>query len=167
MPKKGEVTPNRAYYKPEENTVIIELSAGKALVDAEDYWRLRPYRWIVIAGYVATRPREEKPIYLQRMVMNAEKHERVAFRTNDVWDCRKANLMLYQHRPQRPYGAERDARKGQLVPNIFLDDKTFMDYVDPVTGEVIHHGRGPKQRAYDIAETIDQALDVPSSTVLK
>jgi hypothetical protein len=99
--------------------------------------------------------------------MGATKHDRVAFRTNDVWDCRKRNLMLYQHRPQRPAGQELHPRRGQLVPNIFLDDKTFMDYVDPQTGEVLIHGRGPKQRVYEIAETIDQALDVPSSTVLK
>jgi len=167
MPKKGEFTPNRAYYKPEENTVIIELAAGKALVDAEDYVRVRNYRWIVIAGYVGARPREEKPVYLQRVVMQAEKHERVAFRSNDVWDCRKQNLILYQHRPSRPYGAERNARGGHLMPNVFLDDKTFMDYVDPNTGEVLIHGRGPKDRIYDIAEEIDRALDVPTSTVLK
>jgi len=39
--------------------------------------------------------------------------------------------------------------------------------VDRNTGEVLIHGRGPKDRIYDIAEEIDRALDVPTSTVLK
>ncbi len=167
MPKKGDFTPNRAWYKPEENTVILELACGKALIDAEDYVRVKDYRWLSIAGYVGARPSHQPTIYLQRLIMGATKHDRVAFRTNDVWDCRKGNLMMYQHRPARPYGQQVHARGGQLVPNIFLDDKTFMDYVDPKTGEVMIHGRGPKQRVYEIAETIDEALDVPSSTVLK
>lgn len=163
MPKKGD---NRAWYKPEENTVIIELSAGKALVDAEDYARTRGHRWMAMSGYVGTKT-GGKVVYLHRFIMNATKHERVAFRTQDVWDCRKANLILYQHQPAKPYGSERHARGGHLVPNIWLDDKTFMDYVDPVTGEVLHYGRGPKDRVYETAEAIDQGLDSKPPTTLK
>jgi hypothetical protein len=88
----------------------IHLSRGKvAIVDADDYLRLRYYKWYVKVTvrvgrtiYYAVRlvygpNRERRPIYMHRAIMNAKRGRVVDHINGNGLDNRRTNLRLCTH----------------------------------------------------------------------
>jgi len=152
--------PNKAVYKPEENAVIILMASGKAIIDAEDYVRVKDYCWMVYSGFAAMRrPGNRSPVYLHRVIMNAESGDRVLFASSDNLDCRKANLV---HIPKKDVSKPKvKTETNGFRYNSAARKRPFLDQVDPRTGEVVVYGSGPRgfvreandeELAYDCAE---------------
>lgn len=151
---------NRAVYKPNDNVVILLLPAGKVIIDAEDYARIKDYHWYGIAGYVAAQiNKKNKPLYLHRLIMNAEVGDRVMFLSNDQFDCRKRNLM---HVPKGQSATRRNARKGDGFGYTRVAKRQpFMDQYDPRTGEIVLVGTGPRASVQD---EVDDEVAVEEAT---
>lgn len=152
---------NRAVYKPNDNVVILLLPCGKVLIDAEDYARIKDYHWYGIAGYVAAQiNKKNKPLYLHRLIMNAEVGDRVMFLSNDQFDCRKRNL---KHVPKGQVGSRQprsDRGKGFHYTQV-AKRQPFMDQYDPRTGEIVLVGTGPRQ---SVQNEVDDEVAVEEAT---
>lgn len=144
--------PNPAVYDAEKSCVRIRLANGfDAIVDAEDYHRVRPYRWHSRGGVAAAEDPKSIPIYLHRWILGAKRNKNVMFASGDTYDCRKQNL-IYQDgthtRNPRPAHLRPGTRGYAMSTNRYalrgIRERGFCDRVDPKTGEVTQRGMGPR-----------------------
>lgn len=144
--------PNDAVYDEANQCVRIRLANGfDAIVDAEDYHRVRPYRWIARGGVAAAETGTKSMIYLHRWIVGAKKNVRVMFASDDTYDCRKRNIIHQDRvhtRSPRPAHLRPGTRGYAMSTNRYairgIRERGFCDRVDPKTGEVTQRGMGPR-----------------------
>lgn len=141
--------PNAAVYDEATATVRLRLSNGMdAIVDAEDYVRVKDYRWMSYNCWVVAMTKEGDPVYLHRWIANAKHRQRVHFASTDYYDCRKQNLIYedgVRTRRQAPPEHKRPGKRGYAMPRIRgqVRQHGFMDRQN-ANGEITQRGVGPR-----------------------
>lgn len=64
------------------------------LIDPENEWLLKEYKWRLVNGYLATNQFYGGLVYLHRYLLKAKKGERVEFINGNKLDLRLSNLRI-------------------------------------------------------------------------
>lgn len=83
---------------------LVLMNGRIAVVDDEDFHRVKGYNWTVDPqGYVRAE-NDGEPLYLHRLVMRADSGERVEIKNSNPLDCRRQNLQLTEVRNPNTQG---------------------------------------------------------------
>ena len=148
IPRKTK-RPNPAVYDEANSTVRLRLRNGMdAIVDAEDYHRVKDYRWMAWSCWVVAMTQERKPVYLHRWIVSAARGQHVIFASANSYDCRKANLVYEDgvrtrrtptpaHKKPGTRGYAMPRMRGQIRLHGFMDRQN-------AAGEITQRGAGPR-----------------------
>lgn len=148
VPRKTK-EPNPAVYDEATNTVRMRMQNGMdAIIDAEDYVRVKDYRWMTYNCWVVALTKENRPVYLHRWVVSAKPRQRVIFASTNTYDCRKANLVYedgFRTRRTPPPPNKRPGTRGYAMPRMRgqVRQYGFMDRQN-AAGEITQRGAGPR-----------------------
>lgn len=148
VPRKAR-EPNPAVYDEATNTVRLRMQNGMdAIIDAEEYVRVKDYRWMSYNCWVVAMTKDHKPIYLHRWIVNAQPRQRVIFASANSYDCRKANLIyedgVRTRKPPVP-PHKRPGTRGYAMPKMRgqVRQHGFMDR-ENADGKITQRGAGPR-----------------------
>lgn len=104
----------------------IQLTQGKvALVDDEDYERLKDYSWCLSSEGYAYGSINKKREYMHRIIMNAPKGIDVDHINRIRTDNRKENLRLCSRSENRMNSTKRDILATSKYKGVYLNKKTL------------------------------------------
>lgn len=73
--------------------MVINGTNKRVIIDDEDFDEYSKWKWNHIRGY-AKRSTRNTTLSLHRLIMNAEKGQKVLFKNKNTLDCRKKNLKI-------------------------------------------------------------------------
>jgi hypothetical protein len=141
--------PNPAVYDEATNTVRMRMQNGiDAIIDAEDYHRVKDYRWMAGSCWIVAMTHDNKPVYLHRWVAGVARGQRVIFASSNNYDCRKQNLVYEDgvrtrktptpaHKKPGTRGYAMPRMRGQIRLHGFMDRQN-------ADGEITQRGAGPR-----------------------